>query len=314
MNILIFGGTRFMGSSVVKSLLAEGHTLVCISRKEKVYHKNLKMVIADRNLGLMKLKDKTFDFIFDFIGYEASSVSLAMEKFKNAHYILISSSWVSQYEDNLRTFFSYEQKYIIGKLEAEHVLKKDYDKGYLRNVIRLPITLGEEDHSERFNYYLWRLIDKRPIICVEKNINMTQITYKDDVINAIVNFIKNKNLIKNFIYEGLPRESVSQEVIIENIASAIKVDYKIFSYSEVFLKKKFEEMLVLNPFYREVDYIEKYPNLFEYTNFKCTRYKKWMSDLALTNNNLYLELQMKENHDKKWYLDSFLKKELKICE
>ena len=314
MNILIFGGTRFMGKTLLEKLVSENHKLVCISRKKNAYHKNLTTIVADRDLGLKLVHNKNFDLIIDFIGFEASSVFSTMESFKKAHYILISSSWVSQYENKIRSFFPYEEKYIYGKLQAERVLRKDFLDGYKRSVIRLPITLGKEDHSQRFNYYLWRIIEKRPIICIQNHLQETQITYKEDVVDAILKFVSNKALKKDFIYEGIPRENISQETLIKKIGIAIKVEHKTSYYSESYLKKFFPEMLTLNPFYREKNYIEIYPNLFEFSDISCKKYDEWISELALINKSIFLSLEYKDKYSKNWYLKKFLNQELKTCE
>ena len=314
MRILIFGGTRFIGKSLVQRLLSKGHKIVCISRKKNTFHTNLISIVAERDEGLNLIKNKNFDFIIDFIGYNANSVYSAMETFKNAHYILISSSWVSQYENKIRTFFSYEERYINEKLEAEKILKKDFIKGYKRSVIRLPITLGQNDHTHRFNYYLWRIIDEKPIICIDNNLMISQITYKEDVINALLKFIRINFAKQNFIYEGLPRETLSQDLIVNRIAKALRINCQINYYSENIIKNNFPEMLNLNPFYRERNYIENYANLFEYTNIDCKKYSEWIPDLALINQSILHRLDYKEKHSKKWYLKAFLNKELKCCE
>lgn len=67
MNILVMGGTRFVGKPLVERLQAEGHALTLFTRGNKPAPAGVEHLIGDRSTagGLEPLVGRSFDVIVD---------------------------------------------------------------------------------------------------------------------------------------------------------------------------------------------------------------------------------------------------------
>ena len=78
MRVLIYGGTRFIGKIVVDNLLASGHQVTLISRREASPHPQLNSIKIEREDSYGFLGEMHFDCILDFMAYEVKAVETAV--------------------------------------------------------------------------------------------------------------------------------------------------------------------------------------------------------------------------------------------
>ena len=67
MQILILGGTRFLGKRVVEHFVPHDVEVTVLSRRRVGELRNVNFICADRTLGLKKLINRRFDLVLDFI-------------------------------------------------------------------------------------------------------------------------------------------------------------------------------------------------------------------------------------------------------
>ena len=101
LQILILGGTAFLGPACVEAALARGHTLTLFNRGRTNPHlfPDLEKLQGDRNGDLTALVGRRWDAVIDTSGYVPRQVRLAAELLGPSigHYVFISS--ISVYRD-----------------------------------------------------------------------------------------------------------------------------------------------------------------------------------------------------------------------
>ena len=71
MNVLVLGGTRFLGRHIVEELSWRGHRVVCFHRGRTACElpEGVREIYGDRNADLSSLESETWDAIVDTCGY-----------------------------------------------------------------------------------------------------------------------------------------------------------------------------------------------------------------------------------------------------
>jgi len=102
MKILVMGGTRFVGKSLVGKLLRQNHDIDIFTRGNKNNPEKTNLIKGDRNdlESIVKLKNEKYDVIYDISGRELEQTKLLMGNLDNSfqRYIYVSSAGV--YKDN----------------------------------------------------------------------------------------------------------------------------------------------------------------------------------------------------------------------
>jgi 2'-hydroxyisoflavone reductase len=171
-NLLLLGGTNFVGRHLVEHALAEGHdvTLFNRGRTNPGLFPQVEEVHGDRDGGLDSLRDRTFDRVIDLSGYVPRVVGQSAELLESAteHYTFIST--VSVYADFTKTGIdedaplattpdeSVEEdtRDTYGPLKAlcEDVVRATY--GHRCTIVRPGIVVGPFDDTDRFTYWCLR--------------------------------------------------------------------------------------------------------------------------------------------------------------
>src|SRR3954468_7216344 len=168
LNILILGGTRFIGLHMAALALARGHKLTFFNRGKTHTDRypEVERITGDRNGQIDGLKDRAWDVVIDNSGYVPRHARLSAELLapKVRQYIFISS--ISVYTD-----FSVprDEKSPVGKLPDESVEKVDGETyGPLKAlseqaamkampgrvlVIRPGLIGGPDDNTDRFTWW-----------------------------------------------------------------------------------------------------------------------------------------------------------------
>ncbi len=174
MNILIIGGTQFLGRHLVQVALERGHTVTLFNRGNRNPFPELETIKGDRDPskgnGLEALKHREFDAVIDPSGYVPRIVKASAELLKDhtQHYTFISS--ISVYA-NLGE--PAPENAPLAKLEdetVEAVTGETYGglKALCEQVveavlpgrtlnIRPGLIVGEFDPTDRFTYWIERM-------------------------------------------------------------------------------------------------------------------------------------------------------------
>ena len=146
MNVLVLGGTYFVGRHIVEKLITYHYVTLFNRGTNSNLFPNILKIIGDRNNknDINKLQNKKFDCVIDVSGYNVNQVSPLIDVIKDniPYYIYISSTAAINPTDD----------YAKGKKECEDVIIKKYDN-YL--ILRPYYLCGNYDYTNRFDYSKW---------------------------------------------------------------------------------------------------------------------------------------------------------------
>jgi nucleoside-diphosphate-sugar epimerase len=175
MNLLILGGTKFVGRHITATALMRGHHVTLFNRGQS--NPNLfpdaEKISGNRDGGLDALPGRTWDAVLDINGYLPRIVGASADLLKNSveRYIFISTISVfadftiaGQNEDApLAQLQDPTTEVIDGetygglKVACEQVVQKTFPGGAL--ILRPGYVVGPNDHTDRMTSW-WRRITR----------------------------------------------------------------------------------------------------------------------------------------------------------
>lgn len=264
MRILIFGGTRFLGRRVAEVFAAAGHDLTLLSRRPGGAPAGARQICAARGAGLATLQGSRFDLVLDFICYDSNCIDQLAAIIVAERYVLISSTWLPRlwsgsHADELPSgpipvatqLPSVTLNYLNGKLRAEQALATLRQTGCKAVSLRLPIMLGDGDHTGRLDFYRRRLVDGGPLIAVDGGQNHAQIAVMEDLAQAIARWSTEADIGRFSVWEALPDEGRSVSAIIETMAAAAGVAAQLVDVPVAEVARDLPAYLEQEPFWRE---------------------------------------------------------------
>lgn len=181
MNILVLGGTRFVGKRLVNLLLEEGHevTIGTRGKTETSFVRPVEHLVLDREdkASLAAAVDgRAWDVVYDQICYSPEDAAIAVEVLagKTKRYIEVST--LSVYEESPERLAEtawmpggypvtggsrHTLSYGEGKRQAEAVLwEQDRFEAVM---VRFPIILGPDDYTKRLHFHVDKVLGGEPI-------------------------------------------------------------------------------------------------------------------------------------------------------
>lgn len=205
MRILIMGGTRFIGVSLTKILVSQGHEVVLFNRGNKPAPvEGVTQIHGDRqNVSELKekLANESFDAIFDNNGRELSDTQPLVEIFKDKikHFVYVSSAGVYLASDEM----PHKESDAVdpksrhkGKYETETYLA---NSGIPFTSIRPTYIYGPANYNELEDWFFNRLVKNRPILIPDGGLYFTQFGHVNDLGKAMAAVLGNDKAI-NQIY------------------------------------------------------------------------------------------------------------------
>lgn len=179
MNILVMGGTRFVGVHLVKYLLLAGHevTIATRQRTKDPFGSTVKRIKVDRT-DRKALKEvfayKYFEVVYDNLAYCAEDVKNVLDTVKCRRYIMVSSA--SVYELHFQTMeedFKPEKEQLVWYARQEtayHALKKSAECALVKAygmkdaaAVRFPYVIGTDDYTRRLLFYVEHVVSASPM-------------------------------------------------------------------------------------------------------------------------------------------------------
>ncbi|MBL1209414.1 NAD-dependent epimerase/dehydratase family protein [Geminocystis sp. GBBB08] len=201
MRILIMGGTRFIGVSLTKILVAQGHEVVLFNRgNNPAPIKGVRQIHGDRkdkSLLQEKLKKEKFDAIFDNNGRELSDTEPLVELFKDqiSHFIYVSSAGVylpSEQMPHREDDPLDPQSRHKGKYETEEYLK---NQDIPFTSIRPVYIYGSRNYNDLESWFFDRLVRNLPILIPSGGLHFTQFGHVEDLAMAMSKVLGNSKAI-----------------------------------------------------------------------------------------------------------------------
>ena len=212
MNILILGGTKFLGRHLVDSALTRGHGVTLFNRGKTNpgLFPQVETILGDREHDINKLAGRAWDVVIDVAGYFPRIVRLAAASLREAgavgRYVCISS--ISVYPDASLHKIGIDESDAVGKLEDETVeeitgetygpLKALCEKTVLDLyndrglVIRPGLIVGPNDPTDRFTYWPMRVARGGEVLAPEKPEVPAQIIDVRDLADFTIKLIEEK--------------------------------------------------------------------------------------------------------------------------
>jgi nucleoside-diphosphate-sugar epimerase len=213
-NVLVVGGTRFLGHELAWRLLAAGHRVTLFNRGTlpDAIGDRVERLRGDRTTADFErlLAGRSFDVAVDFAAYDGTDGRRAAEVLggRVSHYIVISTGQVylvraecprpareRDYDGPLvpepaEAFDKGQWDYGVGKRALEDALVRAWEtRRFPATRLRLPMVSGERDHFRRLDRYLWRMLDGGPILLPDGGGRPTRHVYSGSVVKAILSLL-----------------------------------------------------------------------------------------------------------------------------
>ncbi len=205
MKILVMGGTRFIGVSLVKLLVSQGHELTLFNRGKKPSPvAGLRTIIGDHTDSQQlqdKLSGESFDAVFDNNGRELSDTQPLVEIFGDRlqHFVYMSSTGVYLDSDILpyhETDATDPKSRHKGKLETEAYLQKVHtENGFPYTSIRPTYIYGPQNYNDVEAWFFDRIVRDRPIPIPGNGKFITQLGHVEDLAAAMAAVLGNEKAI-----------------------------------------------------------------------------------------------------------------------
>ena len=204
MKILVMGGTRFVGKSLVGKLISHNYDIDIFTRGNKSNPENTNLIKGDRNNieSILKIKDKKYDVIYDISGRELEQTKLLVENVADSfkRYIYVSSAGV--YSENYELPLSEEspldpQSRHKGKFETENWL---IEQKIPFTSFRPTYIYGPGNYNKIENWFFERLFHLKKIPIPGDGSLITQLGHVSDLSDVMIkclDFEKSKNSIYN---------------------------------------------------------------------------------------------------------------------
>lgn len=236
MNVLVIGGTGYIGSHTVEELSRQGHRVSVFARGSHYASlpEGVRFIKGDRHNpeDIARLRAFGFEAVIDINAYAREETQAVIDLFGNTLHRFVHLSTISVYllstqmpliEDS-PLVTDPTSHYGYNKAECERALRWAHTKsGFPFVAIRPPAVFGPGDDKSRENYYLKRLIAGDPVIVADSGASPIFAVYVKDLASAIVNAITMEG-IAGQAFNLAQAESVSLNDHITSIARLARTD------------------------------------------------------------------------------------------
>ncbi len=301
MDILITGGTRFVGYYTALALREAGHDVTVFTRGKfksdlpaDIHHiKGDRKVVAD--LG-SAASARAWDVVWDNMSYTGDDARTAVETFSGKTGLFIHTSTLAVYsvcagitspyrEDDFARGRALEERrgiypydYGIQRREGEQVLQEAFAKhGFPFVSVRLPAVLGPRDYSLRAWSYWRRILEDRRIILPNGGIEMHRTAYSADVVTALLAIVERGPELAGQAYNLGSREIVSLRQFVEESAAILGVDLEIVDLPPSVLEAAGLPIDKLSPYTTWGDHLVSIAKAQHELGFQPTALEEWLT-------------------------------------
>lgn len=179
MNILVFGGTRFMGKHLVQALISQRHnvTIATRGRTKDNFGNEITRLTVDRTDAeslRQNIPNVRYDVVYDSLALCSEDITNLLRVIKCGRYIEISSAAVypSLHENTKEEEFDAGKETLIscGRDAAYHVIKQQAECAISQTFsdiasvrVRFPFVVGADDYTKRLYFYVDHIIRQKPM-------------------------------------------------------------------------------------------------------------------------------------------------------
>jgi len=206
LNILIIGGTRFLGRHLVDAALAGGHNLTLFNRgkTDASLYPQLETITGDRETDLEKLAGRRWDVVIDTCGYFPRVVNISAQALKDSARLYVFISSISVYSDFSRIGINENDP--VGTLADENIeditagsygpLKALCEKAVelafpsRALIVRPGLIVGPYDPTDRFTYWPYRVAAGGDVLAPESPNVPVQIIDVRDLAGFVIKLVE----------------------------------------------------------------------------------------------------------------------------
>lgn len=229
MNILIIGGSRFIGPYIIDELLKKNHAITIFNRGliKLKYKKGVTFIKGDRNEGF-KIKDH-FNIVIDTCAYNGWQTETVLKQLNFDFLIHISSAAVYK---KTELFPLIEDSSVLGdwplwgdynrgKVECETILKKSKIKFAS---IRPVYILGPNNHVDREHFIYSRIKKGEHLTLPGNGEAVVQFVFAQEVAKT-VSFLAENKIIGAF--NCCSNELITLKGLVEEMARIVGVKARL---------------------------------------------------------------------------------------
>ena len=234
LNILILGGTGFIGPHVVRHALARGHRITLFNRGRTNTHlfPEVEKFVGDRDSDLSALEERRWDAVIDNSGYTPGQVGLSVDLLRNATDQYLFTSTRAVYTDFSAAVMDEDAPigprdlpesewtaYGPAKVLAERRVEEGFGARTL--IVRPPVIVGPGDRSDRFTYWPVRIDDGGDVLVQGDRDDPVQFIDVRDLAEFYIHLLEQQTTgIFNSTGPGAPLSSAELVYGIRAITSA----------------------------------------------------------------------------------------------
>ena len=239
MNVLVLGGTRFVGLHLVQLLHGLGHNVTVLNRgrTEGRLPEGVSRITADRSHPaeiVAGLRGRQFDAAFDISGYRPSELGPVVDELDGnvGSYVFCSTAAVYAAGDvaPIREEFPLDRGAEPGTYSGDKILCEDLllevfsQRGFPATIIRPPYVYGPDDHIVRRLLGIFaRLRQRRKIIVPGTGMALFHSVHVDDLASAFA-AMPGRSEALGQTYNSVGQEAITFNGFINVIASVMDLN------------------------------------------------------------------------------------------
>ena len=265
MKILVMGGTRFVGKSLVQKLILQNHDIDIFTRGNNPNPKGSNLIKGDRNNleDILKLKNNKYDIIFDISGRELSQTKILIENINENfdRYVYVSSAGVYQDSQELPI----NEKDPIDK-DSRHIGKYESEKWLIDN--KIPFTsfrptyiYGPGNYNKIENWFFERIVSLKKVPIPFDGSLITQLGHVSDLTDAMIKCLSQIKT-KNNIYNCSGEKGITIKGLVMICADVCNIDRNdiellSFDYRKLDTKSRKSFPIRLNHYHTSISKIKE---------------------------------------------------------
>ncbi|MGD2152480.1 MAG: NAD-dependent epimerase/dehydratase family protein [Gemmatimonadales bacterium] len=300
MDILIIGGTRFVGHFTALALYEAGHRVCVFTRGKQKFElpEGVGHFKGDRKheadlTGVAGARD--WDIVWDNMSYTGDDARAAVRAFRDRTGLFIHTSTLAVYsvcegivspyreEDFARgrplteRLGIYPYDYGIARRDGEQVLEDAHaELGFPFVTVRLPAVLGPRDYSLRAWSYWRRILEDRRLILPDNGIEMHRTVYSGDVVQGLLAIVRKGAELAGRAYNLGGREIVSLRGFVEDSARILNTDVEIVDIPRSVIAKAGIDPDGLSPYTTWGNHIQAIARAQHELDYKPTPMEEWL--------------------------------------
>lgn len=240
MQILLIGGTKFLGRHIVQAALSRGHELTIFNRGtvQLREQESINKVIGDRDNDIERLGQSKWDAVIDTCGYIPQSVQISCQFLKTLtdNYTFISTiSVYKSFADKdrsealpLKNLASDGEEYGSLKAACESTVQSTYPDNHL--ILRPGLIVGPHDPTDRFTYWPSRIARGGEVLAPGRIDRAVQLIDARDLADFVILSIEQKT--QGIFNTTGPDYILTMGQLLQQCQSALKSQAQLHWWSD----------------------------------------------------------------------------------